>query len=540
MRFLLCILFVFSFSTCYQETDKTLLLLDDWELRLEKHKSYKKTKIINWESKESGIKEDDYNGFGIYKAKFVIPSSWYKIDIAFYTPCIDDSDTAYFNGEIIGSTGSIPDSTINFQSGVREARLYRIPKSAIKWDEINTLKLKVYDYSSIGGFCYSQQPILGDYKILNRKKTKHLIFNNFPRMVIFCITLILIGYMLNYSVSVLLKFNVRVIFYFFIQPINIFQFFSDPKTISLNFELETAIRYLYGIILFTVCAFFISSEFTFKYQIIELSEEFWFKYPPVSFQIGQLFLLSIIHPDVFGKYVEAKWNFKTIAAVATHPVVSLIIFFYLISLKPENAWNMFALVAIFINTWIMILLLATSGVQLILSRKIVEKNIATNVYRQGLYRIFLAFCSLTLYSLVFFYPEPSVRFHIRENIFLLLTIILYIFSLFAIYFSHKYKLILPLKLKEKKKPIAIFAILQTEYNLTYNEAQIASLLYTGSTREIIKSKQNITEGTLKNHLKSIYSKTIDKNSSTKGKDQRKLYRLINFLHDLEDKSEIKI
>ncbi|MCB1194269.1 MAG: hypothetical protein KDK90_27790 [Leptospiraceae bacterium] len=429
---------------------------------------------------------------------------------------------------------------MKFESGVREARLYRLPDGLIKWDGINVLELKVYDYSSIGGFCYNQKPVIGKYEYLHQKKRNQLILNNLPRVLIFSITLLLIGYMIQYCSYIFFKNKFKEIMYFFWTPLNIIALFSKNENIKYNFEVETAIRYLYGIILFIVCSFFISSEFTFKYHVIGLSEEFWFKYPPVSFQIGQMFLLCIIHPDVFGRHVELKLNFQTIAAITTHPIVSFLVFLYLLFLRPEDAWNQFSITAIFVNTWIMTIIFGYSGIQLLRARKIVESHLVKAITQHGFLRIWLIFFAFTIYSFSLYFPNPSIRFQIRENIFLFTAIILYILSIFSIYFSQKYEIRLPLKLEKKKKLFSIYAILQNEFKLTYQESDIANLLLQGFDRSKIINKKKITEQTLKNQLRSIYSKTIDKeieeNIENKSKNRRKLSRLISFLHDLEKKT----
>lgn len=540
MRLLAILILLIFFLTCSnKENNKELLILEKWELKLDKEGNYFPTEIINWESEESGIRLYETNGFGTYRTHFRIPKEWQKLELAFYTSCLDDSDKAYFNGFVVGETGKIPtNSSNNFESGVREARLYRLPRGLINWNGMNILELRVYDYSSIGGFCYKQTPIIGQYEVLRKKKKKHLILNNLPRILVFSVTLLLIGFMAHFCFLVFSKNKYKDIIYFILSPLNIIALFSKNLENRYNFELETAVRYLYGIILFLVCSFFISSEFTFKYHIIQLSEEFWFKYPPVSFQIGQMFLLCIIHPDVFGRYVEAKPNFQTIAAITTHPIVSFLLFLYLLFLPPENAWNQFSVTAIFVNTWIMTIIFGYSGMQLIRSRKIVESHLASVVNRQGWLRIWLIFFAFTIYSFSLYFPNPSIRFHIRENIFLFTALILYVLSLFSIYFSQKYGIRLPVKLEKKKKQISIFALLQSEFRLTYNEAEIASLLMQGVDRNIIINKKRITEQTLKNQLRSIYSKTIDKESDIekKPKDRRKLSRLISFLHDLEKRN----
>ncbi|RHX85080.1 PAS domain-containing protein [Leptospira stimsonii] len=76
---------------------------------------------------------------------------------------------------------------------------------------------------------------------------------------------------------------------------------------------------------------------------------------------------------------------------------------------------------------------------------------------------------------------------------------------------------------------SLFPKLQKEYGLTYQEAKICELLVAGQTRESLVQQLGVHSGTLKNHLKAIYRKTIERDLSEPGQGRDKLQRLTVFL-----------
>ncbi|TGM60251.1 PAS domain-containing protein [Leptospira adleri] len=76
---------------------------------------------------------------------------------------------------------------------------------------------------------------------------------------------------------------------------------------------------------------------------------------------------------------------------------------------------------------------------------------------------------------------------------------------------------------------SLFPKLQKEYGLTYQEAKICELLVAGQTRESLVQQLGVHSGTLKNHLKAIYRKTIEKDLAEPGQGRDKLQRLTVFL-----------
>ena len=61
---------------------------------------------------------------------------------------IDDADVTYFNGEVIGKTGALPPE---YETGYGDSRAYNIPAKKIRWDQENTIAVRVYDGGGGGG-----------------------------------------------------------------------------------------------------------------------------------------------------------------------------------------------------------------------------------------------------------------------------------------------------------------------------------------------------------------------------------------------------
>jgi len=81
----------------------------------------------------------------------------------------------------------------------------------------------------------------------------------------------------------------------------------------------------------------------------------------------------------------------------------------------------------------------------------------------------------------------------------------------------------------------LIEILQVDYLLTPQETTICQFLNEGYGREDILTLLNITRQTLKQHLRVIYSKTIDVDTINPTKSHGKLHMLLNFLRKIAGK-----
>ena len=85
---------------------------------------------------------------------------------------------------------------------------------------------------------------------------------------------------------------------------------------------------------------------------------------------------------------------------------------------------------------------------------------------------------------------------------------------------------------EKKAGMPLFNVLIGEFGLTYQEATIACHLFDNNSRTAISKLLCIKQTTLKNHLKTIYGKTIDLNINQPSHTRDKQARLMLFLSHL--------
>ncbi len=99
----------------------------------------------HWE-KHSDYKED--NVFGWYRREIIIPEEYKGKDITISVGMVDDVDETYFNGELIGKTGSFPPDYKSAWSIIRE---YRVSSKSIKYGNKNTIAVRVFDGYGPGG-----------------------------------------------------------------------------------------------------------------------------------------------------------------------------------------------------------------------------------------------------------------------------------------------------------------------------------------------------------------------------------------------------
>lgn len=94
-----------------------------------------------------------YDGYGWYRKEMVIHSdiktaSEKNGGLKITLGKIDDADYTYFNGQLIGKTGEFPPAYVGKYDVLRE---YIIPASLVKWNEPNTIAVRVYDAGGGGG-----------------------------------------------------------------------------------------------------------------------------------------------------------------------------------------------------------------------------------------------------------------------------------------------------------------------------------------------------------------------------------------------------
>lgn len=131
----------------------------------------------------------EYDGFGWYRVSFTIPSSLHNEKLFIFLGKIDDVDETYFNGLKIGNTGRIGGS--RWKERISEeyqiVRVYRIPETAIKYNQKNTLALRVYDKMKFGGICEGPVGIVTEKEYRNwlrqQPRSGSEFKNNFEKLL---------------------------------------------------------------------------------------------------------------------------------------------------------------------------------------------------------------------------------------------------------------------------------------------------------------------------------------------------------------------
>lgn len=89
-----------------------------------------------------------YDGFAWYRKTIVIPEDYTDYQLFLYLGYVDDVDETYFNGNLIGYSGSFPP---NYSTAYNSFRKYFIPKEYIKFGKPNLISVRVYDAQLAGG-----------------------------------------------------------------------------------------------------------------------------------------------------------------------------------------------------------------------------------------------------------------------------------------------------------------------------------------------------------------------------------------------------
>jgi len=103
----------------------------------------------DWANQSLGKSYTKDSSYAWYRIKIVIPSSMKTKTgrgIKLHLGKIDDVDQTYFNGKLIGETGSFPPGYI---TQWEKQRRYIIPEKEIQWDKENIIAVRIYNL--IGG-----------------------------------------------------------------------------------------------------------------------------------------------------------------------------------------------------------------------------------------------------------------------------------------------------------------------------------------------------------------------------------------------------
>jgi hypothetical protein len=104
-----------------------------------------------------------YDGFAWYRKTFRFNSKVTQLPFYLSLGYIDDVDEVYFNGELIGKTGSMPPF---YATAYNARRVYRIPQSLIKTEGENSIAVRIFDEGGEGGIVHGDIAILMDVEAI--------------------------------------------------------------------------------------------------------------------------------------------------------------------------------------------------------------------------------------------------------------------------------------------------------------------------------------------------------------------------------------
>jgi DNA-binding CsgD family transcriptional regulator len=203
----------------------------------------------------------------------------------------------------------------------------------------------------------------------------------------------------------------------------------------------------------------------------------------------------------------------------SHPVIIFMFFLYTCIMPAREAWSYFMLFGLVYGFFSVAILFSITGINMVRfgSR---ESALFHKYFRyEGAAR-------LILISGIFLAISLSLLKVIKGWEFMTMNIFLIIYLMVSISFLTHRRIRLPLKTIDS---MPLFVILQKEFSFTYKESSIACLVHEGYTRNDICSRLDITNETIKKHLKSIYKKSIEKNPGFDVSGRDKFQKLTLFL-----------
>ncbi len=109
---------------------------------------------------------EGYDGWAWYRMHVSLPrtlldASHWKQRLLLHLPGVDDIDQTWFNGVLVGSTGTGPDDPAGYVSQWQAVRDYPVDLTTVPvhWDGDNVIAIRVYDGGGPGGF-YREVPWL--------------------------------------------------------------------------------------------------------------------------------------------------------------------------------------------------------------------------------------------------------------------------------------------------------------------------------------------------------------------------------------------
>ncbi len=155
LRLTLIIILLFPFKSFSKDWDRLINLQRNWKFSIGDNKEWASSKFNDsqWEKiyvpsswENEGF--NGYNGYAWYRITFDMPRGYYGGTLYLSLGRIDDVDETYFNGKLIGRSGSFPP---DYQTTYYAFRRYPIPEEYINISGDNVIAVRVYDSELEGG-----------------------------------------------------------------------------------------------------------------------------------------------------------------------------------------------------------------------------------------------------------------------------------------------------------------------------------------------------------------------------------------------------
>ncbi len=164
MKILLIIVLIISYSLPSFSNDfdnpmhVIVNLSGKWKFKIGDNKAWaaEKLNLDEWEDiKVPSSWENQgfpgYDGYAWYRTEFTLGTEYSNSTLQLLLGYIDDVDEVFLNGVKIGQKGSFPPS---FWTAYNSERNYQMPAGVIKYNQKNTLAIRVYDAQLDGGILH--------------------------------------------------------------------------------------------------------------------------------------------------------------------------------------------------------------------------------------------------------------------------------------------------------------------------------------------------------------------------------------------------
>ncbi len=108
-----------------------------------------------------------YNGHAWYRLTLQIPSRFSGDSLGVDLGALGDVDEVFLNGQRIGQSGSFPPT---YEPATLQRRIYRLPRTSLRFGEFNELAVHVYNERRFGGFL-GPPPVIDRYEQLLARQT---------------------------------------------------------------------------------------------------------------------------------------------------------------------------------------------------------------------------------------------------------------------------------------------------------------------------------------------------------------------------------